>query len=304
MLHESPPKAVKGARTDRASRARRAAYAIARAYAHRAPHRGVHRAILTLHPLDARVAERAVSAVVPFEGVRLRVDTADLIGWRLYFFGTYRPDRLAVLRSLKPGDVALDIGASQGMFTCVMARNVGAAGAVHAFEPWPSEFEKCAANVALNGFENVMLNRVALSHRVGAAALYGAAGANQSRASLVANSTPDRIQTTCRTTTVDEYARPLSRLDFISLDAQGADFDVLRGAEVTLERLRPRLLLTSVCEPLYRAAGTSSDEIAGFLRDRRYHVSWIQPKSWRSRSSHDSYALSAEPLTATRKAAA
>jgi FkbM family methyltransferase len=281
---------------------RKKLYPLARWYAHRFPHRGTHAAVRMLHPLDASARRHAVTAEVDYAGAKMLVDTSDLIGWRLYFFGTYRPDRLAVLRTLHPGDVAFDIGASQGMFTLAMAGAVGATGFVHAFEPAPDEFRKLRANVALNPFANVALNPVALSDRTGDAILHVSEDSNRSASSLVSGGRD--ASTACRTVRLDDYTRDLTRLDFISLDAQGADLLVLRGAEETLNRFAPRLLLTSVCEPLYRAAGTSTGEIARFLTDRGYALRWIAPRSWRPRSGSDSIAVVAEPRAASRREAA
>jgi len=91
MLREATTKAPA---TSRPAPLRRRLYPLARWYAHRFPHRGVHAMIRRLHPLGGDGA--AATAEIEYAGARMRVSTSDLIGWRLYFFGTYRSDRLAV----------------------------------------------------------------------------------------------------------------------------------------------------------------------------------------------------------------
>ena len=44
----------------------------------------------------------------------------------------------AVEAALKPGMVAIDVGANVGYFSMLMAERVGSAGRVQAFEPNPS----------------------------------------------------------------------------------------------------------------------------------------------------------------------
>lgn len=53
-------------------------------------------------------------------------------------------------RLLKPGDVAMDIGAHSGDSTLPIALAVGPAGLVLAFEPNPYAFHVLAANAGLN----------------------------------------------------------------------------------------------------------------------------------------------------------
>jgi FkbM family methyltransferase len=53
-------------------------------------------------------------------------------------------------RTLRPGDVAFDIGANVGLFTLLMARLVGASGHVVAYEAAPHNVELLRDNVAMN----------------------------------------------------------------------------------------------------------------------------------------------------------
>lgn len=57
-----------------------------------------------------------------------------------------------IWRNLKPGQVALDLGANHGYYSLLFADLVGEAGRVHAFEPNPRMVELLGDNVAVNGF--------------------------------------------------------------------------------------------------------------------------------------------------------
>ncbi len=57
-----------------------------------------------------------------------------------------------IWRNVKPGQVALDLGANHGYYAILFADLVGAAGRVHAFEPNPRMVELLRDNVAVNGF--------------------------------------------------------------------------------------------------------------------------------------------------------
>ena len=66
---------------------------------------------------------------------------------------------------------------------------------------------------------------------------------------------------------VGECAMP--RVDFIKVDIEGSELRMLVGAEHTLRRFRPPLLL-EVSEDYLVRRGDSSGELAAYLRDLDY----------------------------------
>ncbi|CAK8994979.1 unnamed protein product [Durusdinium trenchii] len=52
---------------------------------------------------------------------------------------------------LRPGDVAIDVGANLGCYTVALAEAVGPRGHVIAFEPFRWLHQLVVANVAING---------------------------------------------------------------------------------------------------------------------------------------------------------
>ncbi|KIC38758.1 methyltransferase FkbM [Ruegeria sp. ANG-R] len=70
-------------------------------------------------------------------------------------------------RSLK----VLDIGANFGLYSLFLASVLSADSQIHAFEPNPILFERLTTNCRLNGFDNVNLNRFAISGDTGEATL-------------------------------------------------------------------------------------------------------------------------------------
>jgi FkbM family methyltransferase len=64
-------------------------------------------------------------------------------------------------RNVKPGQVAVDVGANHGYYTVLLADLVGVAGKVHAIEPNPRLVELLERNVSVNGFWHVAEVRAA-----------------------------------------------------------------------------------------------------------------------------------------------
>jgi precorrin-6B methylase 2 len=119
-----------------------------------------------------------------------------------------------ILEQCTEGAVAIDVGANYGFVSLVMAHAVGASGQVHSFEANPTIFEAFVANIAANGFEQ---RCTAVRGYVDAV-----------------TAPPDRFS-------IDDYVRDkqLARVDFIKIDVDGPDADVLDGAKQTLERFHP-----------------------------------------------------------------
>src|SRR5690348_2077690 len=68
-----------------------------------------------------------------------------------YLFGEFEIQTSAALRRIvRPGNCVLDIGANIGAHTLTLAKLVGSAGKVFAFEPTDFAFEKLQTNLSLN----------------------------------------------------------------------------------------------------------------------------------------------------------
>jgi FkbM family methyltransferase len=72
---------------------------------------------------------------------------------------------------------------------------------------------------------------------------------------------------------LDEFfhKKELSRLDFIKLDAEGAETKVLRGARQLLEKFKPVILL-ELLDPALRKQGSSADELVRLLVSMGYAI--------------------------------
>src|ERR1700744_5943068 len=85
--------------------------------------------------------------------------TADnYIEWSLLSTGTYEEEINKLIRiSLKPGNIALDIGANIGLQSIRMSQSAAPGGKIYAFEPLVHLQEKFNKNIILNKVNNVKL---------------------------------------------------------------------------------------------------------------------------------------------------
>src|SRR5438067_1635253 len=102
--------------------------------------------------------------------LRLFVDLADTQVGLNVITGSYEiEEREFILATLKPGDIALDIGANIGFFSILMAERVGPEGHIYAFEPLKRNASLLEQSVAENGFQTrLTLTHAAIGNHAGA----------------------------------------------------------------------------------------------------------------------------------------
>jgi FkbM family methyltransferase len=76
-----------------------------------------------------------------------------------------RPELTWCKTKLRPGQTAVDCGAHHGLVSILFSRWVGPAGQVFAYEAIKANAQNIAANLKLNGCENVTVRPVAVSNR-------------------------------------------------------------------------------------------------------------------------------------------
>jgi FkbM family methyltransferase len=199
---------------------------------------------------------RPVRSIVDYDdGLLFHVDTRSFLEWYIFMYGAFRPRVSELLnRMLKPGQVAIDIGANVGMHSIVMANRVGPTGKVVAFEPDPHPLARLRQNLALNGLDWVETVQAAVSARSETRTFYlhDESIGNFANASLVAaNVGKDTPTMEMQVVALDEWlaAHPLPRIDVIKLLAQGEEWNALQGMKGAIERHRPKIFF--LYEPSY-----------------------------------------------------
>lgn len=159
------------------------------------------------------------------------------IGGALDKWGVYSEDEVELFgRLLKPGMRVVEVGANIGAHTVPIARMVGEAGRVFAFEPQRIIYQQLCANIAMNGLFNVWTYQAALGNPSGIEEMgvppidYSSSG-NFGGVTLVDHS---------------EESVGLRRLDhmgfrpnFLKIDCEGMEREVLEGATGDIAAHRP-----------------------------------------------------------------
>lgn len=202
------------------------------------------------------------------DGLAFDLDISDLMEWQIYF-GIWDKSHAAALSMPKNGEVVLDIGANVGYLLLQFGRLVGPSGSATGFEPDPLNFAKCAHNLSLNSPKNVKLYNVGLGARRGTAQMIVDSPANRGGNRI--SQSPCRDGHPIPIHPLDEFllTSAIPRADFIKIDVEGFELQVLRGARQTLEKFRPRLFI-EVDDTNLQAQGDSAQELICELEGHGY----------------------------------
>jgi FkbM family methyltransferase len=145
------------------------------------------------------------------------------------------------------GEVVFDVGANVGAFALAAARLVGPTGHVYCLEPVPGNQAVLAKNIEANALTNVTVIPRAVGDKCGELALHlGSVGTMHS--GIFDFGKGDR---TVPVTTLDALTEELGlpRVDFVKIDVEGMEAQVLRSATETLRRHKPFIVAASYHTP-------------------------------------------------------
>jgi FkbM family methyltransferase len=190
-------------------------------------------------------------------------------------------------RLVRPGDVCIDIGAAGGIYTMALSWLAGPTGRVHSVEPLPFANLHVARMLNVGRATNVRQHAVALGAEPGIDVMnvpVGRFGLVTGRSFLdrrAGGPDPNRefwgqVSVMVTVDTLDALCdrEELDHLDFIKIDVEGAELEVLEGGKRVIEALRPTILVEIEARHAARYNRTP-DDVTRWLLDRGYSMhSW------------------------------
>jgi FkbM family methyltransferase len=162
--------------------------------------------------------------------------------------GPYEPSLLDAIEHFATPDLpAYDVGANIGYVSLALAKAMGQAGRVVAFEPLPANLVRLRANMALNPEgSRVQVVGAAIGARNAQAAfmVHESGGMGKLQASE-GRQTPYKDTITVEVISLDEWItdRGGAPPGLIKIDVEGGEAAVLEGLAGTLNRIRPTILI-------------------------------------------------------------
>lgn len=184
-----------------------------------------------IYPYDKRSNDYFDVVIKYDRNLYICVNSSSYIEWQIFFYGYYEKGIIDLFKRLFKKDFyAFDVGANIGSYTLIMSSLVGENGKIIAIEPHPKIFEKLIENLSINRITNVQALQCALSDVSGNSILYSFTEGNPNKgiSSLGSlNHNSNKIQIQCKTLDEIMVEERISKLDFIKIDVEGYEYNVL-----------------------------------------------------------------------------
>jgi len=202
------------------------------------------------------------------DGLRFELDPREEVQRQIYFGAFERRELRIAMRVAAHGGTAVDVGANVGYYALALARCVGAEGRVHAFEPDPSLAAHLERHLKINGLSQ----RQAVGALDGQADFYRADEQNRGSGTLIPYPDLEHKTFPVEVVTLDAFCgdHGILRIDFLKVDVEGAEPDVIRGATGLLDRAAIRHLLVELNGWRLLDRGMQLEDLTGPLLARGY----------------------------------
>lgn len=146
-----------------------------------------------------------------------------------------------LISKMKEGDVFIDVGAHVGKYALQAAKIVGRRGLVIAIEPFSGNYAALLKGISLNNLKNVIALNIAAWNENCQLRLFIAEVS--SHHSVKKNSDLEFIQVEAQT--IDSILEELNvtKCDWIKIDTEGAEYEILKGLKKCLRNIRPKFII-------------------------------------------------------------
>lgn len=162
---------------------------------------------------------------------------------QIFFYKDFEPEVKDIfLKYVKKGSTVLDIGANIGAHTLFLSKIVDDTGKVISFEPIKKIYEQLRKSIAINDFKNITLNNFALEDKEFETKI-NIVGENMGGSSIYKDKSIDFdfiAEENIRVKILDNLDLP--KINFIKMDVEGYEWNVIKGAKKLLERDRPNII--------------------------------------------------------------
>lgn len=207
---------------------------------------------------------------------------------------------LAMLRALKPGMVAVDVGANYGYYTILMGRCVGRTGKVVSFEPNPHLATLMRKSLWISGIRQIdEVREEAAYSTTGEQVRFFIPDARPMNARVVDEAPYAGTMIDVPTVRLDDVLP--DKVDFIKIDAEGGEREIWRGMSKTMAN-NPQLQIFLEFNPK-RTSNYDPHEFLQTMRDDGFELGVVSyDASYRSVDADKLIANGTEQILHLRRA--
>jgi len=218
------------------------------------------------------------------DGICYNLDLSEYMEWVIYF-GLNVEHRFYLYPLIQPSYTVIDVGSNIGETMLNFASIVGEHGKVLAFEPVPSSYQKLAMNISLNNFKNIVAENLAISDKTETLYFDPATYYNSGGIFMMKSSSENLLSVNA--IKLDDYVEAfhLNRIDFIKIDVEGFELNVLRGAVKSCHKFKPSLFIEVNNENLQRQGATEM-ELLNWLQSNSYQYEKLGMNESNANATH------------------
>ena len=224
-----------------------------------------------------------------FEGLR-NLATTTRIFQRNVQNRKWEPEAPYMKEVVRPGDICLHFGGSDGRHSYLLSKQIGPQGKVHVYEPSNYSYAIMARLIRWHGLRNVTPHNAAIGAADGSMILsvprkmtghlgraYGVVtdgGRTASDEKLATGNNTEFVDQPTAVTSLDSLMEreKLPRVDFIRCDVEGAEIRFIEGGKKTIERDLPSLLIEIHPFSLQRNFASSGEAVRDYFLSLGYRM--------------------------------
>lgn len=204
----------------------------------------------------------------------------------LYYRGVHEPPVTQwVQNELSPEMTVLDIGANIGYYVLLESSVIDRDGSIYAIEPVPTTFEILNKNIALNNLENIVTTyQYAIGSSPGEAKIEVTEKRNWAhiahdnlgaqRANILNHATYQSVLVPMTTIDIFVKEQNIKNVNFIRMDVEGFEVEVIKGALHTLTNHRPLKVFMEI-HPFFTEDPTPFAEMVSTMYNAGLQVKYI-----------------------------
>lgn len=191
---------------------------------------------------------------------------------RLIYDGFEKEETDYLTKTLKQGDIFVDIGTNIGLFSLLASKIVGDEGKVICYEPAPSTFGRLIENVKINNFNNIDTRNIGLSDKRDELTFYTSKNGYDAWNSF-APSQDNKLESSIQVpvSTLDAELKDIDKLKIklVKIDVEGWEKFVLFGGKDFFMNFNPIVMVEFTEENTFNA-GYPVHDIYNIMQDFGY----------------------------------
>jgi FkbM family methyltransferase len=191
-----------------------------------------------------------IKTVLPDGLVHYGLNSPGHGGRGLYIYrDEIEPEFAVFTQFIPPGGVFFDVGANTGIYALRAGRHLkDSAGLVVALEPTPNILSVFRKNIEANHLKNVRTRCLCAGATTGAQEF--SHNFDKPNSFSLLRHDPNATQESVLVASLDDLVKweGLQRVDYIKIDAEGAETEILKGAQTLIQQYRPVIQLESMIQ--------------------------------------------------------